>query len=165
MTTLRRCIELLDRHRIRYTHTRHANAYRARDVAVAEQVPSHRVAKTVVFCGDNIYSMAVLSADCLLDLDELSAALGIRRVRLVTEGELIRLFPDSEVGAMPPFGALFNLPVYLDERLAREKYIVFNAGTHRDAIHMRMADYMDVATPLVVRLACPESAVSCALPS
>jgi len=160
MTSLRRCIDLLDRHQVHYTHTHHANAYRAREVAAAEHVPAHRLAKTVVFCGDKFYGMAVLPADSMLDLDELTANLGLGRVRLATEGEIVKLFPDSEVGAMPPFGELFNVPVYLDEKLAREEHIVFAAGTHRDAVHMRMDDYLGIAEPMITRLACPEVMVS-----
>jgi len=158
MATLQRCTELLDRKCIPYTHTRHANAYRAREVAAAEHLPPYKLAKTVIFCGDNFYAMAVLPADCMLDLDELAISLGLQRVRLATEGEIVRLFPDGEVGAMPPFGDLFNLPVYLDERLTKEKHIVFNAGTHRDAIHMRLDDYVRVARPLILRFAYPEVA-------
>jgi Ala-tRNA(Pro) deacylase len=153
MTSLQRCIELLDSDRIHYTHTRHANAYRAREVAAAEHVPPYRLAKTVIFCVDRVYGMAVLPADCKLDLDELTANLGLGRVRLATEAEIAGLFPSSEVGAMPPFGELFNLPVYLDERLAAEDHIVFAAGTHRDAIHMKTADYLRVVRPLVINLA------------
>ena len=160
MTSLRRCIDLLDRHQVHYTHTHHANAYRAREVAAAEHVPAHRLAKTVVFCGDKFYGMAVLPADSMLDLDELTANLGLGRVRLATEGEIVKLFPDSEVGAMPPFGELFNLPVYLDEKLAQEKHVVFAAGTHRDAIHMRMDEYLAIAEPMITRLACPEVIVN-----
>ena len=156
MTSLQRCTELLDSHRFHYTHTRHANAYRAREVAAAEYLRPCAFAKTVVFCGDSFYAMAVLPADRMLDLDELAANLGLRHARLATEAEMARLFPDSEVGAMPPFGRLFNLPVYLDERLAKEKYIAFSAGTHRDAIHMKTADYVAAAKPLVTRFACPE---------
>jgi Ala-tRNA(Pro) deacylase len=159
MTSLRRCLELLDNAGVRYIHTRHANAYRARELAVAEHVPAHRLAKTVVFCADKFYGMAVIPADCMLDLDELTANLGLGRVRLATEGEIVALFPDSEVGAMPPFGDLFNIPVYLDGELGAEKYIVFAAGTHRDAIHMRTDKYIEVAKPLVTRVACPEIGV------
>jgi Ala-tRNA(Pro) deacylase len=160
MATLQRCTELLNRRHIRYAHTRHANAYRAREVAAAEHVPSSKLAKTVIFCGDSIYAMAVLPADCMLDLDELAAGLGLRHVRLATEGEIVRLFPATEVGAMPPLGELFALPVYLDERLTREKHIVFNAGTHRDAIHISLDDYIRIAQPLVMRFAYPETSVS-----
>jgi Ala-tRNA(Pro) deacylase len=160
MATLQRCTELLDRKHIHYTHTRHANAYRAREVAAAEHLPPYKLAKTVIFCGDSFYAMAVLPADCMLDMDELATALGLQRVRLATEGEIVRLFPGTEVGAMPPFGELFNLPVYLDERLAKENHIVFSAGTHRDAIHMRLDDYVRVAKPLITGFAYPEVAIS-----
>jgi Ala-tRNA(Pro) deacylase len=159
MGTLQRCTELLERRHIHYTHTRHANAYRAREVAAAEHVPSSKLAKTVIFCGDSFYAMAVLPADCMLDLDELAVRLGLQRIRLATEGEIIRLFPGTEVGAMPPLGELFALPVYLDERLAKEKHIVFNAGTHRDAIHMRLDDYVRLAQPLILRFAYPDVGV------
>ena len=64
MTTLKRCIEFLDNNDIPYAHTRHANAYRARDVAAAEHLPPCRLAKTVIFSSDAGYGMAVLPADC-----------------------------------------------------------------------------------------------------
>ncbi len=153
MTTLRRCIELLDRKLIPYTHTHHANAYRARDVAAAEHLPPDKLAKTVIFCGDDFYAIAVLPADCMVDLDELARNLGLDRIRLATETEVDRLFPDSEIGAMPPLGNLFNLPVYVDERLAEEQDIIFNAGTHRDAIQMSFADYLHLTKPLITRFA------------
>jgi Ala-tRNA(Pro) deacylase len=158
--TLQRCTELLDRRHIHYTHTHHANAYTAREVAAAEHVAPYKLAKTVIFCGDSFYGMAVLAADCMLDLDELGARLGLQRVRLATEGEIVRLFPGTEVGAMPPLGGLFALPVYLDERLVRQKHIVFSAGTHRDAIHMRLDDYVRLAQPVILRFAYPEACVS-----
>ena len=77
-------------------------------------------------------------------------------VRLATEEVVRDRFPDSEVGAVPPFGALFGLPVYADVRLADEKYIFFSAGTHRDAIHMAFSDYVRLADPLMIRFAHPD---------
>jgi Ala-tRNA(Pro) deacylase len=156
MTTLQRCIDFLDSKRIHYTHSTHPIAYRAHDVAAAEHLPAYILAKTVVFCGDNCYAMAVLPADCEVDLEELATTLGLRRVRLATEREIGKLFPDSELGAMPPLGALFNLPVYVDRRLATQKHIVFNAGSHRDAIHMSFVDYARLAAPLITHFAQPE---------
>ncbi len=156
MTTLQRCIKFLNKNQVSYTHTVHPNAYRAREVASVEHLAPYQLAKTVVFCGDDCYAMAVLPADCMVDVDDLAAGLGLANVRLATEAEIAKLFPNAELGAMPPLGKLFNLPVYVDERLAREKYIVFNAGTHRDAIHMSFADYLRVADPLVRRFANPE---------
>jgi Ala-tRNA(Pro) deacylase len=158
MTTLRRCLDFLDRNRIAYAHTTHANAYRAREVAFAEHLLPYKLAKTVIFCGDGCYGMAVLPAHCKINLGEMATSLGLADVRLASEAELAKLFPESEVGAMPPFGNLFNLPVYVDERLAYEKFIVFSAGTHRDAIHMLFADYLRLADPLIRRFAYPETA-------
>jgi Ala-tRNA(Pro) deacylase len=156
MTTLQRCIDFLDRNRVPYTHSTHANAYRALEVAYAEHLPPFNFAKTVIFCGDDCYAMAVLPADCTVDLKELATNLGLAHIRLATEVELTRLFPECEVGAMPPLGTLFNLPAYLDERLADERFIAFNAGTHRDTIHMSFADYLCLAEAQVTRFAHPE---------
>jgi len=160
MATLERCTGLLDRRHIDYTHTHHANAYTAREVAAAEHVSPHKFAKSVIFFADGFYGMAVLGADCMLDLDELGVRLGLRRIRLASEGEIIRLFPGTEVGAMPPLGELFALPVYLDERLAKQKNIVFAAGTHRDAIHMRLEDYVRLAQPVIMRFGYPKAFLS-----
>ncbi len=103
MTTLRQCIDLLDRSNVSYIHTRHANAYRARDLAAAENLPMSRVAKTVVFCADKVYGIALLPADRTVDLEELGWQLGVSQIRLASESEVARLAPESEVGAMPPF--------------------------------------------------------------
>ena len=160
MTILRRCMELLDGNGVHYSHTRHANAYRARDVAFAEHLPPHRLAKTVIFCADKSYGIALLPADRIVDLEELAEHLGASRIRLATVSEVVKLIPDSEAGAMPPFGVLFDLPVYMDQRLAEEKYIVFSAGTHRDAIHMRLTDYLRLAKPLILRFSHREAKVA-----
>ena len=156
MTTLNRCLKYLNHHHVPYTHTIHPTAFRAREVASAEHLAPYQIAKTVVFCGDGVYAMAVLPADCAIDVEGLAAALGLQEVRLATEEELSELFPHAELGAMPPLGKLFNLPVYLDERLNEEKHIVFNAGTHRDSVHMSVADYVRLTDPLITHFAEPE---------
>ena len=135
MTTLKRCIDLLERNQVSHIHTRHSNAYRARDIATAEHLPASRVAKTVNFCGDKTYGIALLSTDRTVDLEELMGQLGVSRIRLASGSEVVKLAPDSEVGAIPPFGELFDLPVYMDHRLTRDNFIVFSAGTHRDDPH------------------------------
>ena len=160
MTTLRRCIDFLNRNTVQYVHTRHANAYRARELAAAEHVPPSTVAKSVVFCADKLYAIALMPADRTLDLEELAEHLGVSKIRLATESEVVNVAPDSEVGAMPPLGTLFDMPVYMDQRLASEKYIVFSAGTHRDAIHMRLRDYLRVADPLILRFSRREAAAA-----
>jgi Ala-tRNA(Pro) deacylase len=148
MTTLQKTLEHLDRARIPYEHTTHAVAYTARDVAAAEHVSPHSLAKVVVYFGDAGYGMAVVPADCVVDLEELRKALNLKTVRLATEAEIGALFPDSELGAMPPFGTLFDLPVIMDEGLRKEPRIAFNAGTHRDVIHMNLADFVALTRPV-----------------
>lgn len=153
MTTLRRCLDMLERYRIPHVHTSHANAYRALEVAEAEHLPPYMLAKTVIVHSPNGFAMAVLPADCKADLDQLAKTLNLEHLRLATEEEVRERFPDSEVGTVPPFRALFGLPVYMDVRLANETYIFFSAGTHRDAIHMSFADYVRLADPMMIRFA------------
>ncbi len=96
--------------------------------------------------------LAVLPAPNHVRLDKLAAVVG-KSVRLATEQEFSSLFPDCELGAMPPFGSLYNLAVYLDESLAADEVIVFNAGTHRDAIRVRYDDFVRLAKPRVCSFA------------
>ncbi len=155
MTMLRRCLAYLDANGVHYSHSIHPAAYTAREVADAEQMPAHNLAKVVVYYGDNGFGMAVLPADYFLDLDELGRLLGLSQIRLATEPELGTLFPSSELGAMPPFGNLFDIPVFVDSNIAAQPFIAFNAGTHRDVIHMRFDDFRDLVNPLVGSFALP----------
>ena len=148
-----RILQYLDQHGVAYARRTHREAFTARELAVAEHVPPFQVAKTVVFREDNQYGMAVLCADCAVDMHELRMILGNPRLRLASERELAELFPECEVGAMPPFGNLFHMPVYVDSRLAREEMIEFNAGTHRDVIRMRFQDFDKLVKPQVVDFA------------
>jgi len=152
MPMLQKVLDLLDSNQIQYTRHTHPTAYTAKEVAAVEHVPAHRVAKVVVFLSENGYGMAVLPGDSRLDLEALRALLGVARLRLATESELSELFPDCELGAMPPFGQLCNLPVWVDGSLASEKTIAFNAGTHRDVIYMAFEDYQRLAKPQIVSL-------------
>ena len=156
MNTLRRCLDMLEQYRIPYVHTSHANSYRAREVAKAEHLPAYMLAKTVIIHSPYGYAMTVLPADCKVDLNRLAEAANLSPIRLATEEEIRKQFPDSEVGAFPPFGLLFGIPVYMDARLADEAYIFFNAGTHRDAIHMRVVDYVRLADPVLAHFAHPD---------
>lgn len=155
MPTLHRILSYLDSHRIPYSHDAHPLAYTAREVAEAEHVPTHMMAKTVVFVSENGCGIAMVAADMFVDMSDLRAALGVSRLRLATEAELRELFPNCELGAMPPFGngTLFDLPVYLDCALVNEEYIAFNAGTHRDAIRMKRADFQLAIQPVVIPFA------------
>ena len=150
MPIVERLQECLEKNQIRFTHTIHPEAYRAVEVARAEHLPPHKIAKTIVFLGDQGYGLAVLPADFLVDLQELRYMLGLSHLRLATEEEMAELFPDCELGAMPPFGNLYNMPVYVDGSLADEETIAFNAGTHRDVIHLAYADFKALVKPGVV---------------
>ena len=150
---LSRILEYLDHNKVQYSHHAHPNAYTARELASAEHVPTHEVAKTVVFVEEDGYGMAVLGTDCAVDMYELRMLLGQPRLRLATEPELAKLFPNCELGAMPPFGSLFQMPVYVDSRLAAEEMIEFNAGTHRDVVRLRFHDYESLVKPIVVNFA------------
>ncbi len=145
--------DFLDRNQVEYTHTVHPLAYTAREVASAEHLPAREVAKTVVIWGDNGYHMIVLPANKVVDFQELRTALGLSHARLATEQELAQLFSDCDLGAMPPFGNLYDMPVYVDGSLALDDRIAFNAGTHRDVIHLRFEDYRRLVEPTILPLA------------
>jgi len=149
MNTLERCLRHLKRHGIRYAHSVHSPAYTARDVASAECMPTHGLAKVVVYSCPNGYGMLVLPADAIVDFGEVCRLLHVRDIRLATESELIRLFPDCELGAMPPFGELYDVPVLMDEDITNAEFMAFNAGTHQDVIHMSVPDFRRLVNPLV----------------
>jgi Ala-tRNA(Pro) deacylase len=153
MALLEKLRVFLDGNRAEYTHTVHPLAYTAREVASAEHLPAREVAKTVVIFGDDGYYMLVVPASRLVDFQEVRITLGFTHARLATEEELTRLFPDCELGAMPPFGNLYDLPVYLDSALAAEEMIAFNGGTHRDVVHMRTAQFRYLVQPVIISLA------------
>ncbi|MCW5981791.1 MAG: YbaK/EbsC family protein [Bryobacteraceae bacterium] len=153
MAILQKLQEALDRNGVNYTHHEHPIAYTAKEVANLEHLPQHRFAKAVVFAGDEGFAMAALPADFVVDLQELRGALGLKRARLATERELAELFPDCELGAMPPIGALYKMDTYVESSLTGEEWIAFNAGTHRDVVHMRLDDFKSLANPVVVHFA------------
>ncbi len=153
MTTLERCLEFLNRSRVWYSHTRHPLAFTAFEVAVAEHLSPHKLAKTVVYAGTQGYGLAVLPADCLIDMETLSGFLNDPSIRLASEQELGQLFPECELGAMPPLGNLFHIPVIVDTSIAEQEFIAFNAGTHLDVIHMSYGDFARIVDPAVGKFA------------
>jgi Ala-tRNA(Pro) deacylase len=155
MAMLERLLEFLDVSHVEYLHTVHEPAVRARDVACAEHMLTCNFAKSVIFHTETGFAMAVLPSDRMLDLKQLRQALGIHHVRLATEEELQTLFPDSELGAMPPIGSFCDLPVYADGGMAADTMIAFNAGTHRDVVHLRFQDYLAIVKPAFIPLVKP----------
>lgn len=153
MNMLQRCERHLKQHGIRYVHSIHSAARTARAVASAEPMRAHAFAKVVIYLGAHGNGMLVLPADYIVDFGEVRRLLGLREVRLASEAELSALFPDCELGAMPPFGNLLDMPVLIDESLAGAEFMAFNAGTHRDVIHMSVADFHILVNPLVAGFA------------
>jgi len=156
MDAVRRLLTLLDQNQVFYRHSTHPIAYTALEVATAEHLPGHMVAKTVVFVSEKGYAMAVLPADMWVNLDELRQAVGAQRLELATEREIGELFGDTcELGAMAPFGngTLYELPIYVDSSLAVEDLIAVNAGTHRDVVQLRYSDFARLVKPAVIHFA------------
>jgi Ala-tRNA(Pro) deacylase len=136
-----------------YTVLPHARAFTARTEAAAIPVAARNWAKVVVAFADGEPIQAVVPADCEVDFERLADVIGVPHVRMAREDELDWLYPDCEAGAMPPFGPLFHQLVFLDERLAADDEIVFNAGTFDDAVAMTFADYVSLARPTIGRFA------------
>ena len=150
--------ELLDLQRVPYELCVHRPAYTAQQVAEETHIPGSIMAKTVVLKVDGRFVMAVLPAPLHVDTARLRRALRADLLRLATETEFQDLFPDSELGAMPPFGNLYGIPVCVEESLARDREIVFNAGTHQDAICMLYDDFNRLVGPQVISFALTHSA-------
>jgi Ala-tRNA(Pro) deacylase len=145
--------QFLEDNHIAYNHTVHPLAYTAREVASAEHLAAREVAKVVVISADHAYQMVVLPANRAVDLSELRTALGSSHARLATEQEIGRLFPDCDLGAMPPFGNLYDMPVYADSGLALDEWIAFNAGSHTDVVHMKFVDFKWLVNPIILPVA------------
>ncbi len=140
---------------VRWELTAHVEAYTAQEVAAAEHVPGGQVAKVVIADVDGQRAMLVLAAPARVDLMRLRAVLHAKTVRLAREEEFVRVFPDCEVGAMPPFGNLYQIPVYLDRGLSEQPRLIFNAGTHRETMTVAAADFLRLVEPTVIDLAAP----------
>ena len=151
MTMLQKVIQFLNDNQVEYLHTIHEPVFTAREVAAVEHLPLRDVAKVVVFWTERGCALAVIPADMLLDLEQVRSTLGYKEVSLAREADLGRLFPESELGAMAPLGNLFGLPVFVDEKLASENIIAFNAGTHRDVIQMHFRDFERLVKPRIFR--------------
>jgi len=153
MTCQERLEAYLREQQVSFTVQHHRPAYTAQDVAASEHIPGKLVAKVVVVFADDALVMLVLPASHRVDLTRVGAAIGARSVYFAGEGELAAIFPDCAVGAMPPFGNLYHLPVYVDRMFAEDTTIVFQAGTHTDTISIPYADFARLVKPTVVEFA------------
>lgn len=131
----------------------HPRVFTAQEVAAAEHIPGKMLAKVVMMVSGEKMEMFVLPAPYQVDLRKAREVLGNEEARLAEEKEFEDTFSDCEVGAMPPFGNLYDLSVYVDESLAEDETIVFRAGTHTDTISLGYEDFERLAQPTVVEFA------------
>jgi Ala-tRNA(Pro) deacylase len=144
---------LLDENGVSYETLHHPQDFRARDTAEDTHTPPKEFAKTVFVNVDDEYAMAVLPATHFVSETRLAHSLGAKQVRLASESQFEELCPDCEVGAAPPFGNLYGLPVYVSPALVEDEQITFNAGSHEEAIRLAYADFERLAAPRVVHMA------------
>ncbi len=149
MPILSKLHEFLDANGVQYQVVTHRQAFTAQEVAATEHVSGKEVAKVVMLRSGSEFLMSVLPAPYLVDLDRAERVTGKPHLVLATEAEFKGLFPQCEAGAMPPFGNLYNLPVYVDAALTHDEYIIFNAGTHTQTVRMKYADFARLVQPKV----------------
>jgi Ala-tRNA(Pro) deacylase len=149
---IRKLREFLDSHRIRYFVISHSPAYTAQDIAASAHVSGNELAKTVMITIDGKMAMALVHASRQLDFGLLRELCGARDVVLAEEQEFSGLFPECEIGAMPPFGNLYGMAVYADDDLEESEDIVFNAGSHRELLRLSWFDYKRLVNPVMARL-------------
>ncbi len=143
--------DLLDSNKIKYTTISHSPAYTAQQIAASAHIPGRELAKTVVIKLDGKMAMAVLPASHKVDFTLLKKAAEAGKVELASEQEFKDMFPECEVGAMPPFGNLYGMDVFVEESLAEDDEIAFNACSHKELIRMTFKDYEKLAEPKVIK--------------
>jgi Ala-tRNA(Pro) deacylase len=145
--------DYLRENRIPFETQHHPRAVTAQEVAASEHVPGKMLAKTVMVLADREMVMLALPASYQVDLGKAATALGVKEARLAEEEEFEDTFPDCEIGAMPPFGNLYGVPVYVDETLAEDETIVFRSGTHTDTMSVSYADFERLVEPTIAKFA------------
>ncbi len=142
--------QFLDEHKVKYTIISHSAAYTAQEIAESAHIPGRELAKTVVVDIDDKKAMVVQPATSMVNLGRLKKAIGATHVSLAEEKDFQTLFPDCEVGAMPPFGKLYGMDVYVSESLTLDDEIAFNAGSHTELIRLAYSDFASLVEPKVV---------------
>ena len=144
--------EFLDSENIKYVSILHSRAYTSQETAESAHISGKELAKTVIIKLDGKMAMAVLPADEQIDLELLKSNTKAKKAVLATEDEFRNLFPQCETGAMPPFGNLYDQEVYVEESLAADATIAFNAGSHSELIQLSYSDYARLVQPRVIRM-------------
>lgn len=141
--------EFLDKKKVRFVSIRHSTAYTAQEIAASAHVKGRNLAKSVVVKLDGTMALAVLPAKYQIDLDKLRKAAKVKVAEVAEEAEFSQKFPGCETGAMPPFGNLYDLPVYADRTLTRDEEIAFNACSHTELIQIAYKDFERLVKPKI----------------
>jgi len=149
VTCVKRLEKLFHEKKVKFSVAKHAEAFSAQRVAGLLHIPGQQLAKVVMVKADDQWAMLVLPAPYKLDFAKVKKVLKAADVRLAREEEFAGLFPDCEVGAQPPFGSLYNLPVYVDRTLTIQPEIAFPAGSHREIMQIAYADFERIVQPTV----------------
>ncbi len=152
MPVLRRLKEVLDRAKISYEVYNHPRAFTAQEIAATQHITGRAMAKVVILNVDGSLVMAVLPSNRLVDLELAKAGLAATNVSLATEEQFATMFPECELGAMPPFGNLFGLPVIVDPALERYESIFFNAGNHLQTVRLKYRDFKLLVKPDMITM-------------
>ncbi len=148
----RRIKQFLNDQGVKYVTVIHSPAFTAQEIAAAAHVRGKDFAKSVVVKLDGRLALAVVPASVKVDLSLVREVTGAQRAELANETDFAAHFPECEAGAMPPFGNLYGMPVYLDDHLCDSREITFNAGTHHELIRMQCGDFRRIVEPRVVPL-------------
>lgn len=148
---LERLKKHLDDNKIKYVIKSHSVAYTTPEIAAMAHVPGKEWAKTVIIKIDGKMAMAVLPASYRIDFDDFKKAVGVKNIELAPEEEFKNHFADCEVGAMPPFGNLYDMEVYVAESLTEDDVITFNACSHKELMQMAYKDFEKLVKPKVVK--------------
>jgi Ala-tRNA(Pro) deacylase len=144
--------EFLDENHVKYVTISHSQAFTAQEIAATAHVPGKHLAKTVMVKLDGDLAMAVLPGPDHLSVTRLREVTGAHEVELAEEEEFANRFPGCEVGAMPPFGNLWDVPVFVDQRLREDEEIAFNAGSHTELMKLPYAEYERLVHPAIAEL-------------
>jgi Ala-tRNA(Pro) deacylase len=142
--------EFLDREKIKYVSVVHSPAYTAQEVAASAHITGRELAKTIIVELDSEMAMAVLPANRKIVLQDLRDVTGSEKVKFASEDDFKKKFPDCETGAMPPFGNLYGMDVYVAEGLTNNEEIAFNAGSHTEVIRLAYKDFEQLVKPKVL---------------
>ena len=147
---LGRLIDYLDERGKKYVVVKHSPAFTAQEVAASAHIPGKDMVKTVIVKAGGEMKMVVLPSTHNVDFNSIRDTLGVEEVELATEEEFEDLFPECELGAMPPFGHFYDMDTLVAEVLTEDEEIAFNAGTHKELVKMGYKDYEELAEPRII---------------